>query len=253
MRNSPRVVPEEATLTCMRLADYAQFNSSSNIPFQRLIYGSLCAGFGDAVVCINVMRHFHSVTSVPINLSRWTIRKRRDRQQLYEDLLSVFRLKHICRVCDLPPTANIDHLNPLITERIISSPIQFLRSPLQWEGANSSIITYQFDGLSFGDLKAPSETDLQFLRGATLGYEMVLLGKHLSVQENIALLAASRCFVGIDSGVAQLAYSVGVPMFLMRNGHFFAPNHAPHMSRKAVIGDSGRDIAAALRHFLGVR
>ncbi len=235
---------------CLRLADYAQFGSVDRIPFDQLVYGGLCAGFGDAVIYLNVVRHFHAVTRLQVRLSRWTIRKCRDRRAVYGDLLSAFELSSTCQLCDCHPTANIDHLNPLITTRIVDAPIEFLRSPVRWRGGDSDFITYQFDGTSFGDLKAPSADDVELLVSSTRGYKMVCLGKQFSVEENLALLAQSKCFIGVDSGIAQLAYSVGVPMFLMRNRHFFEPNHAPNMGREAFIGDSAGEIVPSLASLL---
>ncbi|MCK4518053.1 hypothetical protein KAT92_04710, partial [Candidatus Babeliales bacterium] len=219
----------------MRIADYAQFNSAHRIPFQQLVYGGLCAGFGDTLTYVNIIRHFFSVTSIPLHLSRWSVKDGKDRLKLFKEILSVFKLEQICKLTNQAPTANLDHLNPLVTRNIISAPITFLRSPVVWKKTNSNIITYQFDAFSFSNLKAPSSTDLNYLYEAAQGYQFLRLGKHLSITKNLERLAKSACFIGIDSGISQLAYSVGVPVFLMRNGHFFSPNHAPHMKRKAII------------------
>lgn len=248
-RSSSSVL-KAAPLQCLRIVDYAQFGSALRIPFQQLVYGGLCAGFGDTLTYVNIIRHFFSVTSIPLYISRWVLKDGKDRLKLYEEILSVFKLEQICKLTNQAPTANLDHLNPLITRNIISAPITFLRSPVVWKNTNSNIITYQFDAVSFSNLKVPSRTGLNYLYEAAQGYRFLRLGKHLSIKKNLDLLSKSACFIGIDSGVSQLAYSVGVPVFLMRNGHFFSPNHAPHMGRKAIIQNSGKELALDLSAFL---
>ena len=242
-------IQEKNTIRCMRIADYEQFNSKDCVPFQQLVYGGLCAGFGDTIIYINIIRHFYNVTSIPLNISRWTIRKGRDRSELYKEILSLFKLEHICKITDKPPTANIDHLNPLITQIIISKSIDFMRAPKHWKSFNSNLITYQYDAVSFNKLKKPSQNTLSEIYETAKGYEFCRLGKHLTLIENLELLARSKCFIGIDSGISQLAYSVGVPMFLMRSGFFFSPNHAPNMGRRAIIKNTGSELAVDLREY----
>ncbi len=80
------------------------------------------------------------------------------------------------------------------------------------------IITYQFDGVAFANLKNPPGEDVQiFLREcAGLGFKTICLGSHMSIADCVRAMSLSCCFVGIDSGMAHLAYSVGVPVYLAR-------------------------------------
>lgn len=202
---------------------------------QHPVYGGKYAGFGDSIMYINTVRHVFAVTGIRIRFSRWTISEHCDKKLVYRDLLHAFRIPHCCSICDDFPNANIDHLNPSITTRTIAHPIEFLRAPHRWRRPASNIITYQFDGVFEGARKRPTEEEVSELRSAAAGCRFVRLGKDRTIAENLELLRTSRVFLGIDSGLAQLAYTAGVPMVLMRNAHFFAPNHSPHLGRRAVI------------------
>jgi hypothetical protein len=76
-------------------------------------------------------------------------------------------------------------------------------------------ITYQWDARSWPGLKNPSPEDSTCLLRFATGYEMVQLGKHLTVRECVEAAANSDLFVGVDSGMMQLCYAVGVPVFLL--------------------------------------
>jgi ADP-heptose:LPS heptosyltransferase len=67
-----------------------------------------------------------------------------------------------------------------------------------------------------GGAKNPPRRDLSLLRTALSGVEVIPLGRHLSVRACLEAMASSDLFFGVDSGMMQLAYSVGVPAFLLK-------------------------------------
>lgn len=87
---------------------------------------------------------------------------------------------------------------------------------VRWINRRHHRICYQFDGRYLGHLKNPPPQDIELFLREPLGVQAVQLGKHLSIEESIEYAANSDCFVGVDSGMAQLCYSVGVPVYLVR-------------------------------------
>jgi hypothetical protein len=85
-----------------------------------------------------------------------------------------------------------------------------------WRGKQFKRIAYQFDGASRAEKKNPPVGDHERLLAFAPGYEFVNLGQERSVADCIGVAAHSDLFVGVDSGMLQLCYAVGVPVFLIR-------------------------------------
>lgn len=77
-------------------------------------------------------------------------------------------------------------------------------------------IAWQFDGASKAGKKNPPPGDEKRLLSFAPGCTFMRLGKHLSVGACVEAAATSDLFVGVDSGMTQLCYAVGVPVFLIR-------------------------------------
>jgi hypothetical protein len=97
-------------------------------------------------------------------------------------------------------------------------PMQFPQVPIRarWQGRGlHRRIVYQLDGVSCAEEKNPPPEDVSRLLGFAPGFEMVPLGKHLALRHCAEIAAASDLFFGVDSGMMQLCYAVGVPVFLI--------------------------------------
>jgi hypothetical protein len=126
---------------------------------------------------------------------------------------------------------------------------------VRWRGWGRGLhrrIVYQLDGASCADEKNPPPADLPRLLGFAPGFEMVPLGKHLSLRQCAEAAAASDLFFGVDSGMLQLCYAVGVPVFLI--GYRMGPDvlFKWHGDRHAVHCADTADFVAKGRLFLGV-
>ena len=91
----------------------------------------------------------------------------------------------------------------------------YYRTHKKWIGGE--IITYQFDGNHFKRVNGLPNFQLleSILDTLETKYDVIKLGKHLSLKENIELLAKSKCFLGVSSGMMHVAHSVGVPCGLI--------------------------------------
>ena len=95
-----------------------------------------------------------------------------------------------------------------------------VRTKPRWQGwrqGRDRRIAYQLDGASNADTKNPTPAEQERLLRFAPGYEMVRLGKHLSVRQCVEIAAGCDLFVGVDSGMMHLCYAVGVPVFLLCN------------------------------------
>lgn len=113
-------------------------------------------------------------------------------------------------------------------------------------------VTCQFDGVWNAPQKNPPPEELERLLSGVPGYELVRLGKHLSVAKNIEALATSDFFVGIDSGLMQLAYSAGTPAFLLPYSQTWEPLFCWHGDKGAVRCACAAEFLAKARFFLGM-
>ncbi|KKM05779.1 hypothetical protein LCGC14_1750610 [marine sediment metagenome] len=88
-----------------------------------------------------------------------------------------------------------------------------------WKSNNNKKICYQFDAKSNKGQRFPSEEAKEKILTAIKneGYEVVKLGKELTLEECIQETSKCEAFLGIDSGMLYLASSVGVPIFYCIN------------------------------------
>jgi hypothetical protein len=136
-------------------------------------------------------------------------------------------------------------------------PMHFPEVPtrVRWRGWEHGLhrrLAYQFDGRWSAADKNPPPEDLARLVGWAPGFELVRLGDPLSVRECTEAAAASDLFFGVDSGMIQLCYAVGVPVFLI--GYRMDPLMLCcwHGDRHAVHCADTADFLARARLFLGL-
>jgi len=98
------------------------------------------------------------------------------------------------------------------TSTIDSRPISYFPTMKKWTFGPYHRICYQFDGICKGGL--PEGMEKQLLSSFP-NYEMIRLGGHLRVQENVEIATTSDLFIGVNSGMAHLARSVGIPTLII--------------------------------------
>jgi hypothetical protein len=135
-------------------------------------------------------------------------------------------------------------------------PMHFPQVPtrMRWRGWEDGLhrrLAYQLDGRWSASDKNPPPEDLPRLLGWAGGFELVRLGEPLSVQECVAAAAASDLYFGVDSGMLQLCYAVGVPVFLIGYGMSHQVLFAWHGNRHAVHCTDTADFLSKARLFLG--
>jgi hypothetical protein len=135
-------------------------------------------------------------------------------------------------------------------------PMHFTQVPTRarWRGWAHGLyrrLAYQLDGRWSAAEKNPPPEDLPRLLGWAPGFELVRLGDSLSVRECVAAAASSDLCFGVDSGMLQLCYAVGVPVFLIGYRMGREVLFAWHGNRHAVHCADTADFLAKARLFLG--
>lgn len=103
----------------------------------------------------------------------------------------------------------------------------------RWIGGGNHIC-YQMDGTTncIGKNVPQEHLDNWLKDVESMGYTTENLGNYRPVLESVELAQTGRCFVGVDSGLAQLAYSIGIPVDLvvyngrrwaLRSWHYTSP------------------------------
>jgi hypothetical protein len=126
---------------------------------------------------------------------------------------------------------------------------------LRWQGWKDGLhrrIAYQLDGTSHAGQKNPTPAESAEVLRCTPSFDCVSLGKHLSVRQCVEALSVSDLFVGVDSGMMQLAYAVGVPVFLLRGRMDPFVLFKWHGGHHAVHCTDAADFVVKARDFLGL-
>ena len=142
-----------------------------------------------------------------------------NQRQNLEEIMSCLELPVTCRVATSPasPTDNI---------RGKSWEAKYYPTKTKWNGPSSKIICFQFDGRSYASKKNPPDSDIALIEkfAAQQNYTLLKVGKPLSIQQSINIMADSCLFVGVCSGMSHVAHSVGLPVYLLEYKlkiHFF--------------------------------
>jgi hypothetical protein len=94
----------------------------------------------------------------------------------------------------------------------------FAKTKVQWKSGPHKRICYQLTTKSnnprFVDKKMPKDQIDELLSYLSQSYELIEVGLPYTMGESINIMATSDAFVGICSGMSQVAHSVGVPTFL---------------------------------------
>lgn len=85
----------------------------------------------------------------------------------------------------------------------------------RWTPGPHGRCAYQFDGRSMPEKNPPDEDVPKLLAAMARKAEPVKVGLPLSIAESVEVLATSDFFVGSASGLAIVAWAVGVPVYYL--------------------------------------
>jgi hypothetical protein len=130
-------------------------------------------------------------------------------ESLAREILAEFDSMGRVAAVQLPPVriCRIQQLAPTVSTRV------------RWCGDKTRRqFGYQFDGIAGAAEKNPPESEVIWFLAEMKqrGLEPVRLGKHLGVHGSVEAVSQCSFFIGACSGLAQVAYSVGVPAVILR-------------------------------------
>jgi hypothetical protein len=120
-----------------------------------------------------------------------------------------------------------------------------------WSCGRRPRLACQLVGVANAHGKNPPRRDLSRLLKPLPGVVAVPLGRHLGVRACVETLASSDLFFGVDSGMMQLAYSVGVPAILLTYNADAGSLSKWHGDRCAVQCGGTGDFLHLVRAFWG--
>jgi len=105
---------------------------------------------------------------------------------------------------------------------------KYLPTKIQHVGTSNKFTHQLVGGRLFNDQKCVSQEWLDTFESCTTDFnvESVPVGGHLTLEQCISEMAASKFFIGIDSGMSHLAHSVGVPVILVQSSFDFSKFHS---------------------------
>lgn len=95
----------------------------------------------------------------------------------------------------------------------------FLRTKTTWKGTGGKLVAYQFDGRHLSYQKNPKKDEIRAFRSKLEkhGFNPVDIGGEKKIGWVIDVLSRADFFVGVVSGMAKVAISVGTPMHIVTN------------------------------------
>jgi hypothetical protein len=221
--------------------------------------GIVGPAFGDVFKCIQYAYYLRQEHQLEVSLyPLWHGFRRVD----FRETALVSRealAREIIEVLDDPFPLSLDTSKPIDLVYVPDCwPWHFhhhVRTKFRWKGwrqGRSRRIAYQFDAMSNADRKTPSPAEHEQLLNFAPGYEMVRLGKHLSVRQCVETAADCDLFVGVDSGMIHLCYAIGVPVFLLCYQMDHLVLFKWHGSNHAIHCLGAQDFIYKARHFLGL-
>lgn len=225
-----------------------------------LIVGLSGPGFGDVFKLVQYGCHLRSARCRAAIYPLWHGYEGADfreeplcsREELARELMGVLEVDEplglVTRVADLGQVTFPWSFEPW---HFPYTPTRMRWRPLS--GGRHGRVTCQLDGIWNEGAKNPPREDIARLHACFPSGRVAVLGKHLSVQQCVEALASSDLFFGVDSGMLQLAYSVGTPAFLITYRQDRHALRCWHGDKHAVWCSDTDDFIAKARAFLGMR
>lgn len=181
------------------------------------------AGLGDCWASVNwCLNQSDAVALHPVALCG------QDRTSL---ILSIFRALAKTRALYLSSAPG-----PALSWReVYKAP--YLRVKKQWD-PHHRVIACQFHGKSKPRVTNCSSVEEKTFHEATRSFTVINLDRIGTLDDGISALIRCEYFVGVDSGYAHVACSVGLPVFVIRNGRTSTNIHEESFPGKGVISFS---------------
>lgn len=201
-------------------------------------------GFGDSWMCVNHLLRKSEDVGKPVLLSSVGEGWRSEKASLYMRLARCLMTTGQINVVERTHTKELEYLEPF------GSP--YFPTKYRWNDTPSNIISYQFDGVwnaTNKNMTTDEENDV--LRCChCLGLRTVNVGGKTTIEYKIDVMSAARFHVGVESGMAHVAISVGVPCYIILNKVPYERVECLYRNRGSVpkFVQSARDFISLIRN-----
>jgi hypothetical protein len=115
--------------------------------------------------------------------------------------------------------------------------VDYFPSIKRWMSNKSKDVCYQFDGKSHNckNMRSKDEEEKIIVSLKKNGFNPIRLGGHLSLEESVSKLSECEFFVGVESGFAHIACSVGTPLVMIINGRTYRGIKDSHENREMIL------------------
>ncbi len=167
-------------------------------------------GFGDLWAALSFCLWQSATTGEPQHISRWA--GEQDMKPRLEEMLALFDIRP-------PVSVVVSDLQP--DKSMYQDCWSGKRWPckVRWQPTERAfpVVAYQLDGKSSAELKNASvKEEILFHKQ---GWTAIKIGLPYSIQTCAVILSKVDAFMGVCSGMAHLAHSVGVPVYLLEYQH----------------------------------
>ena len=202
------------------------------LPLSKEIQRPYGQGFGDCWSVLNYFIHESVKKQEITRLSLWYTKGagRVKRADKLTEMLPLLENSEMIQLGEREPTEpkihwTLGYEHPLIPTLI------------KWKENSSKKISYQFDAKSKTEARFPSkEIEDRVLASIKLmGYEAIRVGAGMTLEECAEAMADSELFLGLDSGMAWMAGSVGVPVIFTKNNRHASLWDTNHSKKHFVL------------------
>ena len=178
-----------------------------------IVFRSYGRALGDCWLSLNYLINLAIEKDEVLRVSLWYINDRNQirRVDKLKEILPLLQYNHFIELGEWEPTEQKTPWDYL-------SRYPFIPTITAWSPNNSRKICYQFDAKCRKGQKFPSK-DIEDKLLCEIGkdYELIRLGHHKTLKQCVEDLANCEAFVGVDSGMGNVAASVGTPIFYCQN------------------------------------
>ncbi|HEX7378940.1 MAG TPA: hypothetical protein VF278_17600 [Pirellulales bacterium] len=169
---------------------------------------------GDAWGTLNRCLEIALELSEPVGISRWWqyAGVRHDVTAKLREFMPLLPLEgKVVATAEMADQPHFDYGEALQSHRFPTNPI--------WRPSYSRVVCHQFDSRSQAHLATPTADQLRRFhdRLREREFEPVDLGHDRPLADCVPQLAACHAYVGLCSGMSQVAISVGAPLHVVRN------------------------------------
>lgn len=179
---------------------------------QHITYRPTGRALGDNISLVNYLISLNT----PVTLNIWYPKygKKRFANTLHE-VLPLFK-NHQITIIDLPYVKKDQLEEKIPFEAGCIEENAPLIDELMWQGKDSKLMAYQFDGRSYSHEKNMNEEEQEQVLAAirARGYQPIKLGQPVCLFRNAWIAARCKALISVHSGFAMLSKNNNMPVYI---------------------------------------